>query len=136
MLQKINIEGHRNNILKSLLHDLEECFTFFYFFKVNPQSSALGTLLTQQTKVEPTSPPPLIAQVPQKPLPAKQLSPPVILANSAPGEKPKFYLGDESNSPKPSPKPAPPGATVCKLFTDSIRSVQNTGTDNYQPSAF
>ena len=100
--------------------------------------SALGALLTS-SKPPPlvSSPPmPVMSQAPTlesdmiMPESLMSLSPPSLsrpmgpVTPQTPVEKPlppvtKFSLGDEFEDPPkmhPAPKPAPPGATVCKYF--------------------
>ena len=92
----------------------------------------MGALLTSK---QPTSPPPLIShqsvtalrQDSTGSVPSLPSTPPVVSAGVPQLERiksdhPRLSASEDSNSPKISAKPAPPGATVCKwnLFIFSV----------------
>ncbi|XP_013384313.1 bromodomain-containing protein 3 isoform X2 [Lingula anatina] len=90
---------------------------------VTPQSpgntSTLSNLLTgnvpgsppvSKQALPPT--PSIIHQAPSTAPPYKPTPPPVVKAPSPSKEPVKFTMGGDDESPKSSPKPAPPGATV------------------------
>ena len=97
--------------------------------------SALGSLLTAP---KPALSPPSLTSQPTLPLPtATGAKPPTLPPVSLPphnqqplsptlgtpvtggaSDRPRFMIGEESESPKP--KPAPPGATVCEYMLAAL----------------
>jgi len=108
---------------------------------VPPPNSALGALLTQpsvaMTPLSPRpthpmvhAPHPNVAALPKPAPPPVKPHSPVVAPPPVTIDRPKdvttthlpmpAIISDESNSPKVVPKPAPPGATVCKYHEQCI----------------